>query len=224
MPVSIHLSERGSIMATTNAKRTAISADIFMPKLTLTLNFADGKELVIDAAALRPEIRDMAMMHGLKQKLVDAAALSRNPVNGQPASVADKYDAVKRVADRLMSADGTWNEGRGEGNSATSGSGNMLVRALMHMRGCSETFAKDFLSSKTKEQIAALKKNPRVMAAMAEVQAATVVNDVHTDALLWELGVDTDEEPAIEQPTEPVASKPAARSRKPKLVPAPTEA
>jgi len=206
-------------MATTNTKRAAISADIFMPKLTLTLNFADGKELIINAAALRREIRDMAMMHGLKQKLVDAAALSRNPANGQPASIVDKYEAVKRVADRLLSADGTWNEGRGEGSTAAPNS-NILLRALMRMTGRDETYVRDFMSSKTKEQIAALRKNPRVMTIIAELQAATVVNGVNTDALLGELGVDGVEDPA---PTDAPAARPTARSRKAKLVSTPVE-
>jgi hypothetical protein len=210
-------------MATTNTKRAAISADIFMPKLTLTLNFADGKELVIDANSLRPEIRNMAMMHGLKQKLVDAAALSRNPANGQPASISDKYDAVKRVADRLMSEDGNWNEGRGEGGTSAPNS-NILLRALMRMTGRDEAFTRDFMSSKTKEQIAALRKNPKVMAAIAEIQAATVVNGVNTDALLGELGLDDDgNEPAATSPSSEKPARPTARSRKPKLATAPVE-
>jgi hypothetical protein len=205
-------------MATTNTKRAAISADIF--KFTLTLNFADGRELVIDASKLRPEIQDMAMMHGLKQKLVDAAALSRNPENGQPASISDKYDAVKRVADRLLSADGQWNEGRGEGGTAAPNS-NLLLRALMRMTGKDETYVRDFMSSKSKAEIAALRKNPKVIAIIAEMQAATVVNGVNTDELLGELGVE-----AGPQSVEPEkTAKPAARSRKPKLVTTePTEA
>lgn len=196
-------------MATTNTKRAAVSADIFMPKLTLTLTFAEGQEIILDASTLRPEIRDMAMMHGLKQKLVDAAALSRNTATGHPASVSDKYEAVKRVADRLMSEEGTWNEGRGTSDGPV-GSGNLLLRAMMKMTGHDETYMKDWLSAKTKEQRAALKKNPRVIAIMAELQAATVVGGVNTDALLEELGID-------ETPAD-VPAKPAARSRKPKLV------
>lgn len=198
-------------MATTNTKRATVSADVFMPKLTLTLTFSEGQEIIIDANSLRPEIRDMAMLHGLKQKLVDAAALSRNTATGLPASVSDKYDAVKRVADRLMSDEGTWNEGRGTSDGSV-GSGNLLLRAMMKMTGHDETYMKDWLSAKTKEQRAALKKNPRVIAIMAELQAATVVGGVNTDALLEELGLDD-----ASSASEPKVAKPTARSRKPKL-------
>jgi len=208
------------------AKNSTISTDLFVPKMTLTLTFSGGQEIVVDANKLRPEIRDMAILHGLKQKLVDAAAISRNIDNGQPASVADKYAAVKKVADRLMSADGQWNEGRGAAGESTPKSGDMLVRALIIMTGRDEEYVKDFLSAKTKEQRAALKKNPRVVAIIAELMAATVSNGVNTDELLGELGIDGEGDPdagngaaLIDAP----AKKPNTRTSKKKLSPAPVE-
>lgn len=202
-------------MDKTYPKRAAVSADIFMQKLTLTLTFANGGEIIIDANTLSPEIRDMAMMHGLKQKLVDAAALSRNTDTGQPASVEDKYNAVKRVADRLKSPEGSWSEVRGGGEEKLTGN-NVLVRALMKMTGRDEAYVKDFLSAKTKEERAALKKNPKVLEAIAELTAATVVGDVNTNELLGELGVEM-ETPAVENAK--VQKAPRARSQKPKLIP-----
>lgn len=176
-------------MASTT-KKTAISTDVFMPKLTLTLTFGNGQEIVVNANELRQDIRDMAMMAGLKAKLIDAAAMSRNPENGASASIDDKYAAVLRVANRLMSADGQWNEGRSAAGESTAGANNILLRAIMRMTGRDEAYCRDFLSAKTKEQRAALRKNPRVLAIIAELQAATVVGGINTDALLAELGVD----------------------------------
>jgi len=202
------------------AKNSAISADIFVPKATLTLTFQNGKEIVIDANTLRAEIREMAMLHGLKQKLVDAAAISRNTSTGKSADVNDKYDAVKKVADRLTSADGQWNEGRGAAGEAPVKSGDLLVRAMMQMTGRDETFIKDFLSAKTKEQRAALKKNPKVVAIIAELQAATVTNGINSDELLGELGL-VEDESTEETPTEPeivpAAKKPNTRTSKKRL-------
>lgn len=171
-------------------KKTAISTDVFMPKLTLTLTFGNGQEIIVNANELRQDIRDMAMMAGLKAKLIDAAAMSRNPENGASASIDDKYNAVRRVADRLMSVDGQWNEGRSAAGESTTGANNILLRAIMRMTGRDEAYCRDFLSAKTKEQRAALRKNPRVLAIIAELQAATVVGGINTDALLAELGVD----------------------------------
>lgn len=202
------------------AKNSTISADVFLPKMTLTLTFSGGQEIVIDAGALRPEIQQMAMLHGLKQKLVDAAAISRNPDNGQPASVADKFAAVKKVADRLMSAEGQWNEGRGAANEGAPKSNDVLLRAMMQMTGNSEVYMKDWLGNKTKEQRAALKKNPKVAAIIAELQAATVSNGVNTDDLLGELGIDMPDESAGNGAAL-IEKKPNTRTSKKKLATAP---
>jgi len=197
------------------ARKTAISADVYQS--TLTLTFADGRDIAIDLNSLSESIKQQAMLHGLKQKLVDAAALSRNPETGRSATLDDKFAAVKEVADRITSADGTWNKERKSGDAAENG-GNLLLRAIQHMTGKDRTYAESFLNSKTKEQRAALKKNPRVLSAMAELQAATVVGGVNTDELLGELGIDVQPEPAEPAP----AAKPANRTRR-KAAPAVAE-
>lgn len=166
-------------------------ADVFLPKMTLTLTFINGKEIVVYANTLSEEIRNQALLHGLKQKLVDAAAISRNLDTGASASADDKYNAVRKIADRLMKDGAKWNEGRASTDApATAGVNNILLRALMQMTGRDLEYTKAFLEGKTKEQRASLRKNPRVMAIMAELSAATVVNGVNTDDLLEELGME----------------------------------
>jgi hypothetical protein len=174
------------------SKKSTIMADVFLPKMQLTLTFINGKEIVIDANNLSEEIRNQALLHGLKQKLVDAAAISRNLDTGASASVDDKYNAVRKIADRLTKPDARWNEGRAAGSepSPTAGVNNILLRALMKMTGRDMDYVKTYLGAKTKEQRAALRKNPRVVQIMAELSAATVVNGVNTDELLEELGMD----------------------------------
>jgi hypothetical protein len=174
------------------SKKSTITADVFLPKMTLTLTFINGKEIVVDATTLSEEVRNAALMHGLKQKLVDAAAISRSPDTFQSASVDDKYNAVKKIADRLTSPDGKWNEGRSASSDdkPTAGVNNILVRALMKMKEADESYIRGWLGEKTKEQRAALRRNPRVVQIMAELQAATVVNGVNTDELLNELGME----------------------------------
>lgn len=82
----------------------------------LHLRFANGQELAIKASQLPNHVMEYAIFHGLKQKLVDAAAISRNPETGRAATVEDKYQAVKTVYDRLLA--GQWNATRegGRGN------------------------------------------------------------------------------------------------------------
>jgi hypothetical protein len=213
------------------SKKSTIMADVFIPKMTLTLTFINGKEIVIDANALSEEIRNQALLHGLKQKLVDAAAISRNLDTGASASVDDKYNAVRKIADRLTAVGAKWNEGRAANGEApaTAGVNNLLLRALMQMTGRDVDYTKQFLEGKSKEQRASLRKNPRVMAIMAELSAATVVNGVNTDDLLEELGMELPEEPIeSEEPPSvphvvmpfslPVAKTPNTRTSKKKLV------
>lgn len=84
--------------------------------------------IIVDTGPLDPSVLTQAAMHGIGQKLVDAAALSRNPENGQAASVAEKYAAIKAVADRL-NAGGAWNTERGEGVAR----GGLLFAAMSRL-------------------------------------------------------------------------------------------
>lgn len=195
------------------AKRNAMSVDIF--GTTVTVTFSNGKDLAIDCATLSPEIQRMAMLHGIKQKLVDAGAIARNTDTGLSASIDDKYAAVAEVHARLTGESPTWNKERGNGGEKPAKAKDLLVRALMQMKGASKDIIEQFLSTKTKEQVNALKKNPRVLAVMAELQADNGANGVDTDALLGELGEDVDESESETAPTPEIAEKPK-RTRKPK--------
>ena len=151
---------------------------------TLTLAFVNGETLTLRADALNIDIQQQAMMHGLKQKLVDAAAISRNPEAGRPATVEDKYQAVKTVYDRLLA--GQWNATREGGGNA----GGLLFQALCRMYQGRKTpeELRAFLADKTDAEKAALRKNPRVAAIIEEIRAEQgKAANIDTDELLGEL-------------------------------------
>ena len=201
------------------AKRNAMSVDIF--GTTVTVTFSNGKDLAIDCATLSPEIQRMAMLHGIKQKLVDAGAIARNTDTGLSASIDDKYAAVAEVHARLTGDNPTWNKERGNGGEKPAKVKDLLVRALMQMKGASKDIIEQFLSTKTKEQVNALKKNPRVLAVMAELQADNGANGVDTDALLGELGEDVTETESEPAPTpEVVENSKRTRKTKTETIPA----
>ena len=165
-------------------RHAVITAQIHLADDTLMLHFANGKVLKLSANELSPEIRRMALLHGLKQKLVDAAAISRNPETGRPASIEDKYQAVKTVYDRLLA--GQWNAIREGG----SGNGGLLFQALCRMYAGRKTpeEIRAFLDTKTDAERAALRKNPRVAAVIAEIRAEQgETMGIDTDELLDEL-------------------------------------
>ena len=152
---------------------------------SLLLTFSNGQTLHLTGGMLTPELRDQAMMHGLKQKLVDAAAISRNPDTGRSATVEDKYNAVREVYDRLLS--GQWNKGRDGG--AGSGAGGLLFRALCKMYADkTPDQIRDFLGKKDAKQQAALRKVPRIQDIIEELKCKAVVDGVFdADELLGEL-------------------------------------
>ena len=169
--------------ATTTTRTPAIEASIEQDAMALT--FSNGITLRVYIDQLTPEIQRHALMHGLKQKLVDAAAISRNPDNGRSATIDDKYNAVREVYDRLLS--GQWNKGRADGESGATG--GLLFRALCIVYADKTPEAiREFLGKKTKEQQAALRVVPKIATIIEQLKAAKVKTDgVDTDALLDEL-------------------------------------
>jgi|688.fasta_scaffold725275_1 hypothetical protein len=155
-------------MSKTETPRTpAIAAEITGTRLVFTT--ATGETLTVEAAALSDEIREAAMMHGLKQKIGDAAALSRNPETGRSATIEDKYNAMIEVFTRLQA--GQWNKTREAGEGG--GAGGLLFKALCKVKA-DKTPAeiRAYLDGLTKEQQAAVRKVPAVAAAIEEIRAA----------------------------------------------------
>lgn len=146
----------------------------------LRLDFINGQSLVVNVDALDAAIARQAMLHGLKQKLVDAAAIGRDPETGRSATPDDKFTAVKTVFDRLMA--GQWNATRGEGGGSRGG---LLLEALCRLYPAkTRQELRGYLDGKTAKEQSALRKNPKVAAIIAEIQSANVDD---SDDLLAEL-------------------------------------
>ena len=150
----------------------------------LSLSCVNGESLRITVSDLSSTIIDMAVVHGLKQKLIDAAAMSRNPDTGKSATPDDKWNAVKAVYERLLR--GEWNAARGEGGT---GAGGLLMRALARLYPVkSADQLRAFLDGKSKAEQAALRANTKIAAIIEEIKAESAKSgDVDTDALLDEL-------------------------------------
>lgn len=151
----------------TTTKTPAIACEIAGSVLTIT--GSDGTVLRLDATSMSDDIRHAAMMHGFKQKLVDAAAISRNPDTGRSATVADKMAAIEEVRERLYQ--GEWNKTREGG---TGSGGGLLLAALvkLYMGRKDEAAIKAYLSGLDEKQQAALRADPRIAPIIAEIKAA----------------------------------------------------
>lgn len=154
-------------MTTETTKRTpSITAAIDGMMLTFTGD--NGRVLTIDARTLSTSILDAAVMHGLKQKIGDAAAISRNPETGRSASTDDKFDAMVEVVKRLEL--GHWNKPRESGDG--SGAGGLLFKALCRVKADkTPAEVRAYLEGRTKEEQAALRKVPVIAAAIDAIRA-----------------------------------------------------
>lgn len=149
----------------------------------LDVVFADGDKFVITIADLSPEIIEQAIRHGLNAKLVDAAAMSRNPDTGASATVADKKAAVIEVAERLVN--GEWNKRR----EAGEGEGTLLLAAMMRVYPTTERAvleAKIEAWSPYERKVVRL--NPRIAAAITAIQVERAERKgINSDDLLDDL-------------------------------------
>lgn len=165
---------------TTETRTPAIDATTM--DNALMLKFSNGQELFLNLGELNSDIIRQATLHGFKQKLVDAAAISRNPDTGRSATIDDKYNAVREVYDRLLS--GQWNKGRGEGSGTKGG---LLFRALCQMYADKTPDAiKAFLDKKTPAEKTALRNTAKIAAIIATFKQDDD-GDIDADTLLDEL-------------------------------------
>jgi hypothetical protein len=162
----------------------------------MTFNVTGAGSFTVNAAALSADIRAAAMMHGLKQKIADAAAMSLND-DGLPAAPADKMAAMQDVADALIAGD--WSQrSSGDGSAPVSG---IIYRAFHQFLVNAATAQKlpipDDMAAKTRaiydaktraEQLA-LRREPAIAAIMAELRPAPKTSSVDTGAMLSALGI-----------------------------------
>ena len=173
-------------MSTNEGKRGAIETSLVANEHGkvggLRLTFSNGNVLELRASQLTDVIMEAAIWHGLKQKLVDAAAISRDPETGKTATIETKYAAVKEVYDRLLA--GEWNKRR-EGGAG--GTGGLLYRALVRMYAGARTpeQIKAFLAGKDAAAQAILRKSPKIAVIIEEIKAE--------DAEGWDDAPDADE-------------------------------
>ena len=146
---------------------------------TLILEFRHGETLRLHPETLAPEIQRAALLHGLKQKLVDAAAISRDTTTGRAATIATKYEAVKEIFDRITGESPSWNKPRAGG---AGGQGGLLARAIARYKNVPVEAAKAYLDRLTDAQKQALRVDPRI---------ATIINELRMESAK-PAGIDTD--------------------------------
>lgn len=118
-----------------------------------------GREFEILIDQINDDIYRRAVIHGLTQKITDAAA-------GCP-DASDKHHAMLAVRDRLI--DGEWNKRTGEGGGSPAGVIWQAFREFTHARrekqglpAVEDEKLREFFDSKSRAEQLALRKIPEI--------------------------------------------------------------
>lgn len=122
-------------METKTKRGSTINAVIAEGRLTITVKDGEGEPmtLVIDPAKLSPEVTAYAILHGMKQRIVDAAAIARDEATGVTATPTDKFNAMNELVLHYMSGSPDWSLTRSGGEARESG--GLVLRALATVQG-----------------------------------------------------------------------------------------
>lgn len=101
----------------------------------LTFHVKGCEPIIFDPAKVSEVNRARFMIHGILQRVNDAAALSRNTADGKAAPPEAKRAAMARVAEHYLSGALEWALPRAE---AAPGLDNVLLAAVMEATGKDE--------------------------------------------------------------------------------------
>jgi len=104
----------------------------------LTVAIAGAGTINLTIAELSDDVRNRAMVHGLLQKVSDAAAIPKADLPIDPTDAAKvKFEAMNAVASRLI--DGEWSKRAGDGSGPVAG---IIYRAFEEWVNAQFTAAK----------------------------------------------------------------------------------
>lgn len=164
---------------------------------TLTFTVGEAGSFDVNPAILADEIRERAMLHGIVQKISDAAAISKADLSGNPETDAKtKLEAMSAVAARL--AEGEWSKRSGDGSGPVQG---VIYRAFEEFALAKAKKAKKELTpeqvravydAKSRADQLALRTVPEIAAIIERLKSergAKAAKAIDTDALLNDLGL-----------------------------------
>lgn len=145
---------------------------------SIVVNMPGMPSVQVGLDDLTPDIVRQLTLHGLAQKLGDAAARLRNPLTGQPASWADKHSMVRRVADALLAGDWTLRPEKVAADTITP----ERVQAVARARGADAVKVEAWLTGLTPDARAKAFAHPSVAVALAAIRAERAAATADPDA------------------------------------------
>jgi hypothetical protein len=188
----VHLQLGGFIMVETTKgavapKKTARQITTTREGDLVHFDVLGEKRLTVNRANVSDANNDYAWFHGIKQRVVDAAALPWDGIGAKP-TLADKYAEMVKIADHLNSGSPEWNV-RGDGGGF---GGGMALKAVAAIQGVPVEVMRERVERQAEKQgitpkayLGRVAKLPAVVAKVAEMLRAA--GGVDTDSMLDEL-------------------------------------
>lgn len=163
----------------------------------LTFSVGNAGTFTVDVPSLADDIRNRAMLHGIVQKVSDAAAIAKAELTGDAdKDAATKLAAMSAVAERL--ANGDWSKRSGDGSGPVQGiiyrafEEYVLATAKAKKAKVTPEQIRAVYDKKSRAEQLALRNIPEVAKIMERIRSergAAASKSVDTDALLGELGI-----------------------------------
>lgn len=127
----------------------------------VSLDFANGNSISCDIDSLPADVVKQAALFGIRRKVTNSFADAKGDVQAA-------YAAAKETWDQLLQ--GLWTAPREVAEGVSRGSSDLL-EAIVQLTGKARDAVAQKLDEMTKEQKAALRKNPSVNAKLLEMRA-----------------------------------------------------
>jgi hypothetical protein len=175
---------------TEKLRANAIVGFVATPE-ALTFSVKGAGDTTLTLARVHADVMRRAAIHGLKQRVSDAAAQSRDPKTGASASAHDKLAAMAAIVDHYNSGSSEW---RLKGGDRIGTDEVLLARALAEVypdRDVAKLRA--YVGGLTKPERTKLLMTGAIKVAADRLRTADVETmEIDTDALLAKLDVEDD--------------------------------
>lgn len=115
----------------TKAKANSVVTHALVPE-GIQFNVLGAGSFVFDYTQAAQSNRTHAEIHGWLQRIVDAAAIGRDPETGRSATPMEKLTAMQELAAHYEGGNPEWSRKGGGGDTRA---GNLTIRALANVRG-----------------------------------------------------------------------------------------
>jgi len=151
----------------------------------ISFNVKDAGTVTLDVGNVSSDIYNRAALHGLIQRVSDAAAISRDPATGKPATPADKLAAMKAIVDHYNSGTSEWSRRREGGGGETGG---LLYLALARAYpGKHPDELREFVKARSSAERNALLISEKLKPHVDAIRAARAPTTVDAEELLSSL-------------------------------------